>query len=275
MKKKSIVALIMILALSLVLFAGCSNGDKSKSKSNVVVVGASPVPHAEILEFVIRKMTAEGYDLQIKQFTDYVQPNLATESGELDANFFQHVPYMNNFNEEYDTHLVSIFPVHFEPLGLYKSRVDSIDKLPDGAIIAVPNDVTNAARAFQLLEATGLITLKEGAGINATKLDIVDNPKNLDIRELEAAQIPLLLADVDMAVINGNFALQAGLSMDTDAVAAEAKDSLSATTYANSIVVKAGNENNPGILALIKILNSNEVRVRITEKYEGVVIPVF
>ena len=270
MRKKTIVAVLLIFTLTLLLLAGCG-----KKKSNTVIVGASPVPHTEILEFIKDKMTAEGYTLEIKEFTDYVQPNLATESGELDANFFQHVPYMESFNEEHETHLVSVFPVHFEPLGLYKARVKSLAELPDGAIIAIPNDVTNAARAFKLLEATGLITIKEGAGLKATKLDIVNNPKNLDIKELEAAQIPLALPDVDMAIINGNFALQSGLSLDTDAVAVESKDSDSATMYANPIVVKEGNEKDPGILALIKVLNTSEVRDFINNKYEGRVVPVF
>jgi len=271
MRNKTLVAIVLILSLTLLLLAGCGK----KNRENTVVVGATPVPHTEILEFIKDKMAEEGYILEIKEFTDYVQPNLATESGELDANFFQHVPYMETFNAENGTHLVSVFPVHFEPLGLYKARIKSLAELPDGAIIAVPNDVTNAARAFQLLEATGLITIKAGAGLNATRLDIVDNPKNLDIKELEAAQIPLVLADVDMAVINGNFALQAGLSMETDAVAAEAKDSDSAITYANPIVVKAGNEKKPGILALVKVLNSSDVKDFINVKYEGRVVPVF
>ena len=271
MRKKTIIAVLLILSMSLLLLASCGK----KNQENTVVVGATPVPHTEILEFIKDKMAAEGYVLEIKEFTDYVQPNLATESGELDANFFQHVPYMESFNAENDTHLISVFPVHFEPLGLYKARVSSLAELPDGAVIAVPNDVTNAARAFQLLEGTGLITLKAGVGLNATKMDIIDNPKNLDIKEIEAAQIPLVLADLDLAVINGNYALQAGLSMDTDAVAAEAKDSESAMTYANPIVVKAGNENKPGILALIKVLNTSEVRDFINSKYEGRVVPVF
>jgi D-methionine transport system substrate-binding protein len=271
MKKGILVAITLVLLLSLLLFTGC----KKEKKANAVVVGASPVPHTEILEFVKGKLSEEGYELEIKEFTDYVQPNMATESGELDANFFQHVPYMDDFNKKNGTHMVSVFPVHFEPLGLYKARVKTIDDLPFGALIAVPNDETNRARALSLLEAAGLITLKEDVGLSATVLDIVDNPKNLDIRELEAAQIPLVMLDVDMAVINGNYALQAKLSILTDTVAAEAKDSLSAMTYANPIVVKAGNENAPGILALIKVLNTDEVRNLINEKYEGFVVPVF
>jgi len=277
MSKKIILVLILALGLSLLPLAGCSSPAQEEGTEELipVVVGATPVPHAEILEFVKDKMAAEGFDLQIRQFTDYVQPNLATDSGEIIANFFQHVPYMEHFNEEYGTDLVSIFPVHFEPYGLYKARVESLDELHNGAIIAVPNDPTNEARALQLLEAAGLITLKEGAGLTATKMDIVDNPKNLDIKELEAAQIPLVLPDVDMAVINGNYALQAGLHIGTDAVAVEDKESIGAVTFANPIVVKAGNENDPGVQALVSVLNTSDVRNFINGKYDGGVVPVF
>ena len=276
MKKKTIIALALSIALLLMLLTACGGGDKNApSGPTPLVIGATPVPHTEILEFIKDKMAAEGIDLQIRTFTDYVQPNLATESGELDANFFQHVPYMNNFNEANGTNMVSVFPVHFEPLGLYKARAQSISELGSGSIIAVPNDPTNGARAFQLLEANGLITLREGAGIDATKLDIIDNPLNLDIRELESAQIPHNLPDVHMAVINGNFALQAGLELEKDAVAVEDKDSLSAVTYANPIVVKAGNENNAAIQTLIRVLKTDEVRDFINEKYQGRVVPVF
>ena len=275
--KKRILAITLVLALtlSLSLLAGCNNSKSNGDGPVTITVGATPVPHTEILEFIKDKLAAEGFDLQIRTFTDYVQPNLATESGDLDANFFQHVPYMTNFNEEHGTHMVSVFPVHFEPLGLYKARTSSLADLPEGAIIAIPNDATNGARALRLLESAGLITLRQGATLMATKLDVADNPLNIDIRELEAAQLPHILPDVDMAVINGNFALQAGLQIDVDAVAVEDKDSLSATTYANPIVVKAGNENNPGIVALINALNSSDVRDFINNKYEGCVVPVF
>jgi len=275
MKKKFIFVLVLVLSLTLFGCNGSGSGGNGGDDPVTIVVGATPVPHAEILEFIQPMMAEEGYNLQIRQFTDYVQPNLATESGELDANYFQHVPYMENFNEEYGTDLVSVFPVHFEPYGLYKARVKNIDALPDGAIIAVPNDATNEARALQLLEATGLITLKEGAGLMATKMDIIDNPKDLDIKELEAAQIPLVLPDVDMAVINGNYALQAGLHIGVDAVAVEDKESIGAVTFANPIVVKAGNENDAAVLALIRVLKSSEVRDFINEKYDGGVVPVF
>ena len=281
MRKKIMTALILILVLSLGALSGCSNsgsgggGESGGDALIPVVIGATPVPHAEILEYVKDKMAEEGYDLRIVEFTDYVQPNLATDSGDLDANYFQHVPYMNDFNEENGTNLVAVFPVHFEPYGLYPAKVKSIEDLPDGAQIAVPNDATNEARALQLLEATGLIELKEGVGLMATVYDIVDNPKNLAIIEIEAAQIPRVLPDVDMAVINGNYALQAGLNAGKDAVAVEDKDSIGAITYANPIVVKAGNENDMGILTLISVLTSHDVKEFINDKYEGGVVPVF
>jgi len=269
MKKKAI-TITLVLALALTLLAGCGGNADDKT----IVIGATPVPHTEILEFIVDKMADEGFELQIKTFTDYVQPNLATDTGELDANFFQHVPYMENFNEEHGTNLVSVFPVHFEPFGLYGARVSSLDELPDGAVIAVPNDVTNGARALNLLEEAGLIKMTPGVGLMATKLDIMDNPKNIDIREIEAAQIPLILPDVDMATMNGNYALQAGLHVK-DAILAEEVGGFGATTFANPIVVNAGNENDPAILALIKILNTAEVRNFINDKYEGAVVPVF
>ncbi|MCL2391285.1 MAG: MetQ/NlpA family ABC transporter substrate-binding protein [Oscillospiraceae bacterium] len=287
MKKRSIVTVLLIAAMALTLLAGCGgNGGGAQSGTNAgnnqdngalipFVIGATPVPHTEVLEFVQDKMAAEGIDMQIRTFTDFVQPNLATQSGELDANYFQHVPYMTNFNESHGTNMVSLFAVHFEPLGLYKARARSIDELTSGAIIAIPNDPTNGARALNLLEATGLITLREGAGILATRLDIIDNPLNLDIRELEAAQLPHILPDVHMAVINGNFALQAGLEMGVDSVAAEERDSISAVTYANHIVVREGNENDERVQTLIRILGSDEVRDFINTTYEGRVVPVF
>ena len=278
MKRKMTLVLAIVLALSLASCGGSGQGGGEPSGGDTltpVIVGATPVPHAEILEFIQDKMAAMGYDLQIVEFTDYVMPNQATESGELDANFFQHVPYMEDFNEKNGTHLVSVFPVHFEPYGLYPGKVAAISALHDGAIIAVPNDATNEARALQLLEAAGLIKLKEGAGLLATINDIVDNQKNLDIREIEAAAIPRMLEDVDMAVINGNFALQAGFNVGMDAVAVEDKESIGAVTYANPIVVKAGNESDPGVLALIEALKSDDVRDFINGKYEGAVVPVF
>ncbi|MCL2401487.1 MAG: MetQ/NlpA family ABC transporter substrate-binding protein [Oscillospiraceae bacterium] len=282
MRKIVSVSLAVLFAISLTLLAACAadGGDNDRSVSGddelvPFVVGATPVPHSEVLEFVSDRMAEKGFDMQIRVFTDFVLPNLATESGELDANYFQHVPYMDNFNYQHGTSMVALFPVHFEPLGLYRSRTQTIAELQDGAIIAVPHDATNAARAFRLLEAAGLIRLDPDAGILATRLDIVYNPLNLDIRELEAAQLPHILPDVDMAVINGNFALQAGLSIDEDAVAIEDRDSISAQTYANYIVVREGNENDERVLALIDILSSDEVRDFINERFEGRVVPVF
>jgi len=273
MKRKAIIAILLITVLTLTLLVGC--GDRGGGDPAVLIVGATPVPHTEVLEFIQERMAEEGIELQIRTFTDFVQPNLATQAGELHANYFQHRPYMNNFNEANDTEMVALFAVHFEPLGLYKARARSLDELGDGSIIAIPNDPTNGARALNLLEATGLITLNEGAGVMATRLDIVENPLNLDIRELDAAQLPLILPDVDMAVINGNFALQAGLEMERDSVAAEDKDSISAQTYANYIVVRAGNEDDERVATLINVINSDEVRDFINNTYEGRVVPVF
>ena len=281
MKKK--IVFVLVLTLALAAFAGCGGGsapapsgeENGGEALTPLVVGATPVPHAEVLEFVQGAMAELGYDLQIVQFTDYVQPNLATDSGELDANYFQHVPYMETFNANNGTNLVSVFPVHFEPLGLYKARSESLDDIGPGAIIAIPNDPTNCARALRLLEAAGLITLKADAGLLATALDIAENPRNIEIMEIESAQLPHILPDVNMAVINGNFAMQAGLRLDTDAVAVEDKDSLSAVTYANPIVVNAGNERHPGVLALVEVLKTDAVRDFINGKYDGGVVPVF
>ncbi|MGI6751883.1 MAG: MetQ/NlpA family ABC transporter substrate-binding protein [Anaerovoracaceae bacterium] len=274
---KKLLSIVLVLALSLALFTGCGGAPENEGEADLIPlkVGATLVPHCDILEFVKDKMEDEGYDLQIVEFSDYVMPNTATEDGSLDANFFQHIPYMEEFNEKNGTHLAAVFLVHFEPFGLYPGKVKAIEDLPQGASIAVPNDASNEARALLLLEATGLIKLKEGAGMLATINDIAENPKKLKIVEMEAAQIPNALVDVEMAVINGNYALNAGLNVDRDAVAVEDKESIGAVTYANPIVVKEGNENNPGILALIKSLNSDDVRDYINEKYEGSVVPVF
>ena len=233
-----------------------------------LTVGASPAPHAEILE------AAKGYELDIVEYVDYVQPNLALESGDLDANYFQHITYMNDFNTEYGTHLVSAAEVHYEPMGLYAGKTASLDELADGAQIGVPNDATNEARALLVLQQEGLITLAEDAGITATINDIVDNPKNLEIVEMEAAQLPLRLADLDMAVINGNYAIDAGLSMD-DALATESADGEAAQAYVNVLAVKEGRETEPAIQALAAALCSDEVKTYIEENYNGAVVAVF
>lgn len=269
---------LLVSALSL---AGCgssdtSSTDDSSSDNKVIKVAAVPTPHAEILNDVVKPLLAEeGYDLEVTEFTDYVQPNTATEDGEVDANYFQHGPYLENFNAERGTHLVSVTSVHYEPLAIYPGKVSSLDDLQSGAVVAVPNDPTNEARALLLLQQEGLITLADGAGVNATVNDIVDNPLNIQLKELEAAVVPTVLADVDVACINANYAIEAGLTVDKDALAVESADGDAAKTYANLLVVKEGNENNEGIQALAKALNSDEVRDYINSKYEGSVLPVF
>ncbi len=239
-----------------------------------IVVGASPAPHAEILAAAEPVLNEAGYTLDIVEYTDYVQPNLALEAGELDANYFQHGPYLEQFNVEQGTDLVSAGTIHYEPFGIYAGKTASLEELADGATVAVPNDTTNEARALLLLEAQGLLTLKEGAGLDATKNDIVENPKDLDILEVEAAQIPLSLQDVDIAVINGNYAIDAGLKV-SDALAVEASDSEAAVTYGNVVAVKAGEETSDKVLALVEALKSDTVKSFIEETYEGAVVPMF
>ena len=238
-----------------------------------VTVGASPAPHAEILEAAKDAMAAKGYDLEIVEYVDYVQPNLALESGDLDANYFQHITYLEDFNAERGTHLVSAGSIHYEPFGIYAGKTASLEELADGAQVAVPNDATNEARALLLLEAQGLIKLQDGAGLAATKNDIVENPKNLDIVEIEAAQIPRSLSSVDVAVINGNYALDAGLSV-ADALAVEASDSEAAEKYANVVAVQEGHENDPAIQALVEVLKSDEIKDFIETTYAGAVVPL-
>ena len=246
----------------------------SSGELQKIVVGASPAPHAEILKAANDVLKEKGYELEIKEYVDYIQPNLALESGDLDANYFQHLPYLESFNKENGTNLVSAGAIHYEPFGVYAGKTTSLDELQDGATIAVPNDTTNEARALLLLEAQGLIKLKEDAGLTATKNDIVENPKNLQLYEVEAAQLPRVIGDVDVAVINGNYAIEAGYKV-SDALAVEASDSLAATTYGNVVAVRAGEENDPAIQALIEALTSNEVKAFIESTYDGAVVPLF
>ena len=267
---KKAIALILVLVLALTAFTACSKAD-----SKTIKVGASVTPHAEILKIAQEILAEDGYTLEITEFNDYVIPNTATEEGEIDANYFQHQPYLTDFNNQHGTHLVSVAAVHYEPFGIYAGKTAAIADLKEGAQIAVPNDGTNEARALMLLEAEGLIKLKDGASLTATKMDITENPLNLDIVEIEAAQLTLSLQDVDMAVINGNYAVQAGLNAATDALATEDKNSDAAQTYANILVVKEGNEDNEGIQALIKALKSDAVRDFITNTYEGAVVAMF
>ncbi len=239
-----------------------------------IIIGATPAPHAEILNAAKDILKEKGYELVVKEYTDYVQPNMALESGDLDANYFQHKPYLDQFNEQKGTDLVSAAAIHYEPFGIYAGKTDSIDKLPDGAQIAVPNDVSNEARALLLLADQGLIGLKEGVELDATKNDIVKNDKNFKIVEVEAAQLPRSLGDVDVAVINGNYAIEAGLKV-SDALAIEDAKSVAATLYSNIIAVREGEESSEKTKALVEALTSDTVKKFIEDTYDGAVVPSF
>ena len=295
MKKLISVTLAGALALSLaacgstasVSESAASSADTASSEAastaetgsdlagTTIKVAASPTPHAEILGVAKDLLAEQGITLDIIEFSDYVQPNMVTESGEVDANYFQHQPYLDSFNEENGTHLVSVGDIHYEPLGIYPGKSKSLDEISDGAVIAVPNDTTNEARALQLLAAQGIISIREDAGLTATVNDITENPHNVQVEELEAAQLPRTLADVDYAVMNGNYALEAGFSVSKDALATEDANSEAAQTYANVLVVKEGNENNPGVQALLEALKSQEVKDFINETYDGAVVALF
>ena len=274
MKKKvfsTILSLVLVVGL-----AACGGADTpatGNGELTPVTVAASSTPHAQILEQAKEAMAAKGYDLQITEFADYVQPNMVVESGEFDANYFQHIPYLEQFNVEQGTHLVNAGGIHYEPFGIYPGTESDLANISEGASIAVPNDTTNEARALLLLQDNGLITLKEGVGLNATKLDIVDNPKNLEIVELEAAQISLMKEEFAFVVLNGNYALQAGLSVAKDSVAYELSDSEAAKTYVNVIAVKEGSETDAGIVALVEVLKSAEIVDYINSTYDGAVVP--
>ena len=274
MKTKKIIT--VSLAAALAIGALTANGVlvSADAEKGTIKVAASATPHAEILEEAKPILEKEGWDLEVTVFDDYVQPNLVVESGDFDANYFQHLPYLESFNKENGTNLVSAGAIHYEPFGVYAGKTTSLDELQDGATIAVPNDTTNEARALLLLEAQGLIKLKEDAGLTATKNDIVENPKNLQLYEVEAAQLPRVIGDVDVAVINGNYAIEAGYKV-SDALAVEASDSLAATTYGNVVAVRAGEENDPAIQALIEALTSDAVKAFIESTYDGAVVPLF
>jgi D-methionine transport system substrate-binding protein len=262
---KKIIALVLSLVLALSLVACGGKDDKT------IKVGATPAPHAEILEIIKDTLAAEGWTLEIVEFDDYVLPNTALEEGQLDANYFQHVLYMNNFNEENGTHLVNAAGIHYEPFGIYAGKCASLSALPDGAKIGVPNDATNEARALLLLEQEGLIKLKDGAGINATKEDIIENPHNYEIYEAKAELLTTLLSDVDIAVINGNYAIGAGLKV-SEALAIESAEGTATEYYQNVIAVKEGNEKSEKILALINALKSEAVKKYIADNYGGAVV---
>ena len=269
MKKFYSAVLTAVLSLGMVgVVAG------SASAGTKLRIGASPTPHAEILQVANEVLKPQGYEIQVVEYSDYVQPNMALESKELDANFFQHKPYLDDFNKEKGTSLLSMATVHYEPFGIYAGRTSSLEGLKNGAIVAVPNDTTNEARALLLLQAEGLIKLRDGAGLTATRRDVIDNPKKLKIEELEAAQLVRALPDVDIAIINGNYAIQAGLKM-SDALAIESAEGTAGTAYVNVLTVKEGRENETAIQALAEAMKSQQVKDYITETYGGAVVAVF
>ena len=249
-------------------------GKENKADDKTITVAASPTPHAEILEAAKDLLKEKGYTLKIKEFDDYPQQNVVVDEGEFDANYFQHQPYLDNFNEEKGSDLVSAAKIHYEPLGIYPGASENLENIKDGAKIAVPNDATNEARALLLLEENGIITLKEDAGLNATKKDVEKNPHNIEIVELDAAQIARVVEELDFVILNGNYALDAGFNVQTDAIAKEEADSEAAQTYANIIAVKKENKDSEKIKALVEVLQSEEIGKFITDTYEGAVVPM-
>ena len=284
---KKIIALALALVLSLSLAACASKTETAAStetastetasetteSKGTITVAASPTPHAESLAQAKPILEAEGWTLEVKEFQDYVQPNNVVESGEFDANYFQHIPYLENFNEEQGTHLVNAGGIHYEPFGIYPGTKSSLDDIAEGDTIAVPNDTTNEARALLLLQDNGILKLKDGAGLTATVLDIEENPYNVEILELEAAQVPRVKDEVAYVVLNGNYALDAGFSFAKDALSYEKSDSDAAKTYVNIIAVKEGNENSEKIQALVAALKSDTIRQYINDTYDGAVVP--
>ena len=269
MKKLIAAALTGALVLGTVGTSVVFAADDDKT----ITVAASETPHSEILEAAKPILEEEGYDLEVTVFDDYVQPNEVVESGDFDANYFQHIPYLNSFNEEKGTHLVNAGGIHYEPFGIYPGTKSSLDDIADGDTIAVPNDTTNEARALLLLQDNGIIKLKDGAGLEATVNDIEENPYNVEIVELAAEQVARVAEETSYIVLNGNYALQAGYSVSKDALAYETSDSEAAKTYVNVITVKEGNENSDKIKALVDVLKSDEIKDFINEKYDGAVIP--
>ena len=288
MKKKILAGLLTtVFALSTFVGCGSASGTESAADTNAdaapaaeatgelttIKVAASATPHAEILEFAAPLLEEKGYKLDVTVFDDYVQPNLVVESGEFDANYFQHVPYLDSFNEEQGTNIVNAGGIHYEPFGIYPGTKSSLDDVAEGDVIALPNDTTNEARALLLLQDNGLLTLKDGAGLTATINDITENPHNLEFQELEAAQVARVKDEVAFVVLNGNYALEAGFSVAKDSIAYESADSEAAKTYVNIIAVAAGNENNDGIKALVEVLTSDDVQKFINDTYDGAVVP--
>ncbi len=290
--KKKLFATLLTSVLALSAITGCSkdasNSELTENTQNtedaakegdgdleVITVAATAVPHAEILEseVVTSALAAKGYKVEVTVFEDYVQPNNVVDAGEFDANYFQHITYLNDFNDQNGTSLVNAGGIHYEPFGIYGGTKKSLDEIADGDTIAIPNDTTNEARALLLLEANELIKLEDGVGLTATVNNIAENPYNLKIVEVEAAQVPHQIDSVSYAVMNGNYAMEAGFTVATDALAYESQDSEAAEKYVNVIAVKEGNESNPGIVALVEVLKSDEVKAWIEEQYEGSVVP--
>ena len=279
--KKKLLSLALATILTAGLVTGCgssaSSSDQSSSQDNTqkktITVAASQTPHSEILAEAAKILEKQGYELKVTVFDDYVQPNNVVESGEFDANYMEHVPYMEQFNKENGTHIVNAGGIHYEPFGIYPGTKKKLDDLAEGDTIAIPNDTTNEARALLLLQDNGLLTLKDGAGLTATINDFKENPKKLKFQELEAAQVAKVKDDVAFVVLNGNYALEAGYSVSKDSIAYEKADSEAAKTYVNIIGVKEGNENSDGIKALVKVLKSDDIKKFINDKYDGAVIP--
>ena len=273
MKNRKFVTVSLAAALAIGTITANGVLVSADAEKGTIKVAASATPHAEILEEAKPILEKEGWDLEVTVFDDYVQPNLVVESGDFDANYFQHIPYLDNFNEEQGTHLVNAGGIHYEPFGIYPGTKKTLDDLEDGDTIAVPNDTTNEARALLLLQDNGVITLKDGAGLEATVKDIEENAKNIQIEELEAAQVSRVKDEVAFVVLNGNYALQAGYSVSKDSIAHETSDSEAAKTYVNIIAVKEGNEDNEAVKALVDVLKSDEIKDYINETYDGAVVP--
>ncbi|MDO4299249.1 MAG: MetQ/NlpA family ABC transporter substrate-binding protein [Lachnospiraceae bacterium] len=273
--RKLSTVLAVTAAVSSIMTGFVSNAEETETveEKGTITVAASPTPHAEILEQAKPLLAAQGWNLEVTEFSDYVQPNLVVDSGDMDANYFQHTPYLDDFNKENGTSLVVAGEIHYEPFGIYPGTKSDLAELEEGDTIAVPNDTTNEARALLLLQDNGVITLEEDAGLTATVNQIVDNPKEIEIVELEAAQVSRVKDEVAFVVLNGNYALDAGFSVAKDAVAYETSDSEAAKTYVNVIAVKEGNEESEGIKALVDVLKSDEIKDYITETYDGAVIP--
>lgn len=291
--KKKFIAGILTAALAIGTLTACGNADTAANApadstadaagaeaegttaepKGKITVAASATPHAEILEQAKPILAEQGWELEVTVFNDYVQPNMVVESGDFDANYFQHIPYLDSFNEEQGTHLVNAGGIHYEPFGIYPGTKSDLTTLEKGDVIAVPNDTTNEARALLLLQDNGIITLKDGVGLEATVRDITDNPKEIEIQELEAAQVPRVKDEVAFVVLNGNYAMEAGFSVSKDSVAYESSDSEAAQTYVNVIAVKEGNENSEAIQALVDALKSDEISSYINDTYDGGVIP--